>query len=197
MVPALWLADLRVPRSSGSRSWLVDSGPRSVIGWFEGTKIRQNLKSAVKLHSLGQYWQNCRRGSKGLTVFGGPSIKELMTTSTLSVQGSPLVTTMLVRTNLDVTTKFWGSKKDQMRVCYSKMHGCNDIPLVRTIFSRDERSRYKRASLYCLWRGGWDRLKPTYYQYHLLSGPIYYEKINVVIRFCHLLSSIALCQVAL
>ena len=65
-----------------------------------------------------------------------------------SLQGSPLVTTMLVRTNLDVTTKFWGSKKDQMRVCYSKMHGCNDIPLVRTIFSRDERSRYKRASLY-------------------------------------------------
>ena len=37
-----------------------------------------------------------------------------------------------------------------MRVCYSKMHGCNDIPLVRTIFSRDERSRYKRASLYPL-----------------------------------------------
>ena len=28
------------------------------------------------------------------------------------------------------------------------MHGCNDIPLVRTIFSQDERSRYKRASLY-------------------------------------------------
>ena len=70
-----------------------------------------------------------------------------------TLQVSPLVTTMLVRTNLDVTTKFWGSKKDQMRVCYSKMHGCNDIPLVRTIFSRDERSRYKRASLYSFWTG--------------------------------------------
>ena len=29
----------------------------------------QIQKSAVKLHSLGQYWQNRRRGSKGLTVF--------------------------------------------------------------------------------------------------------------------------------
>ena len=35
-----------------------------------------------------------------------------------------------------------------MRVCYSKMHGCNDIPLVRTIFSQEERSSYMRASLY-------------------------------------------------
>ena len=32
------------------------------------------------------------------------------------------------------------------------MHGCNDIPLVRTIFSRDERSRYKKASLYLVVR---------------------------------------------
>merc|ERR1712039_213279 len=47
-----------------------------------------------------------------------------------------------------------------MRVCYSKMHGCNDIPLVRTIFSRDERSRYKRASLYICcstWRAIYQR----------------------------------------
>ena len=29
----------------------------------------QIQKSAVKLHSLSQYWQNCRRVSKGLTVF--------------------------------------------------------------------------------------------------------------------------------
>ena len=49
---------------------------------------------------------------------------------------------------------------------------------------------------YCLGRGGWDRLKPTYYQYHLLPGPIYYEKINFVIRFCHLLTSITYYQVA-
>ena len=30
----------------------------------------QIQKSAVKLPSLRQYWQKCRCGSKGLTVFG-------------------------------------------------------------------------------------------------------------------------------
>ena len=55
---------------------------------------------------------------------------------------------MLVRTNVDERTKFGGSKKDQTRVCYGKMHGCKDIPVVRTIFSWDERSPYIRASLY-------------------------------------------------
>ena len=39
----------------------------------------------------------------------------------------PRVRIMLVRTILDVRTKFWGSKKSQMRVCYSKMHGCKNI----------------------------------------------------------------------
>ena len=58
VVPALWLADLRVPRLRRPKIWLVDSGPSSVIGWFEGAKTQQNLKSAVKLHSLCQYWQD-------------------------------------------------------------------------------------------------------------------------------------------
>ena len=52
---------------------------------------------------------------------------------------------------------------------------------------------------YCtdrLQRGRKVPLKPTYYQYNLLSGPIYDVKIIFVIRFCHLLSSIALYQVA-
>ena len=46
VVSALGLADLRVPRSSRSRIWLVDSGPRSLIGWFEGVK---NCKSKSRL----------------------------------------------------------------------------------------------------------------------------------------------------
>ena len=69
VVPALWLADLRVPRSSRSAIWLVKSSPSSVIGWFEGAKTQQNRLSAVQFHSLSQYWQNGSRGSKGLTVF--------------------------------------------------------------------------------------------------------------------------------
>ena len=47
-----------VERPSRSAIWLVDSGPSSVIGWFEGAKTQQNLKLAVKLHSLCQYWQD-------------------------------------------------------------------------------------------------------------------------------------------
>ena len=50
--PGIWLVDLRVPRLSRPGVWWLDSGPSSVIGWFEGAK---NKKLAVKLHSLDQY----------------------------------------------------------------------------------------------------------------------------------------------
>ena len=51
-----------------SAIWLVDSGPSSVIGWFEGAKTQQKQKSAVKLLCLGQYWQNCCHDPKGLRL---------------------------------------------------------------------------------------------------------------------------------
>ena len=35
-----------------------------------------------------------------------------------------------------------------MRVCYSKMHGCKDNPLVRSLFSWDKRGPYKWAPVY-------------------------------------------------
>ena len=49
---------------------------------------------------------------------------------------------------LDVRTKFRGSKKSQIRVCYSKMLGCEDNPLVRSIFSWDKLSPYKWDLVY-------------------------------------------------
>ena len=55
-----------------------------------------------------------------------------------NIQGSPHVRTMLVRTNLDVRRKFCGPRKSQMRVYYGKMHGCKNIPLIRSIFSWDQ-----------------------------------------------------------
>ena len=60
----------------------------------------------------------------------------------------PHVRSMLVRTNLDLSdlrTNFWGSKKSQTRICYSKMHGCKNNPLVWSIFGRAERSSHMQA----------------------------------------------------
>ena len=57
VVPALWLADLRVPRPSRPGFWLVDSGPSSVIGTFEGAKPGRNesqLSKCIFLASTGK-----------------------------------------------------------------------------------------------------------------------------------------------
>ena len=68
--------------------------------------------------------------------------------SGIHVQGSPHARTMLVKTNLDVRTKFGGSKKVPNEGLLRKMYGFKENRLVRSIFSRDKHSSYMGASLY-------------------------------------------------
>ena len=53
----------------------------------------QIQKSAVKLPSLRQYWQKCRCGSKGLTVFGlGAKLVRFKEGAEVIQMCSPIVT---------------------------------------------------------------------------------------------------------
>ena len=51
--------------SAALRAQLEKKGLRSIVI----PRCQDPAAPAVKLHSLGQYWQHRRRGSKGLTVF--------------------------------------------------------------------------------------------------------------------------------
>ena len=64
------------------------------------------------------------------------------------LHGSPVVSAMVVSSILDVSSKFWGSKKSQMRVYYCEMHGCKFNPLVCSIFGRSRCWSYIRAPVY-------------------------------------------------
>ena len=64
------------------------------------------------------------------------------------VHRSPVVSAMVVSSILDVSSKFWGSKKSQMRVYYCEMHGCKFNPLVCSIFGRSRCCSYNRAPVY-------------------------------------------------
>ena len=68
--------------------------------------------------------------------------------SEIIIHGSPVVSAMVVSSILDVSSKFWGSKKSQMRVYYCEMHGCKFNPLVCSIFGQSRCWSYIRAPVY-------------------------------------------------
>ena len=61
---------------------------------------------------------------------------------------APACTDHDCKNNSGCKNKIFRVHKSQMGVCYSKMHGCKNIPLVRSIFSWNERSSYMRAPVH-------------------------------------------------